>query len=79
MGNLEVWEILVTDEEPTLSRETEHQEVEKETKTILIPNSRVFEVDEEWGNTLWNAVKWQKETERKSGSPVTDRRKPGEP
>ena len=69
MGNPKLSKILVTDKEPTIQKETEHQEVEKETKTILIPNSTVPKVDEEWGNTLWDAVKQtQKETKRKIGT-----------
>ena len=59
--------------EPTIPKETEHQDVENETKTILIPNSIVLEVDEEWGNALWDAVKrTQKETERKSRPPIEE-------
>ena len=47
--------------------------MEKETKTILIPNSTILEVDEEWGNALWDAVKrTQKETKRKPGPPIEE-------
>ena len=66
-------ETLTQNEEPDLQEEIEQQEIEKETKTILIPSSTVPEVDEEWGNALWDAVKQtQKETERKSRPPIEE-------
>ena len=39
--NPKVLEILITEEEPAMPKETKHQKGKKETKPILIPNSTI--------------------------------------
>ena len=71
--NPNVSEFLVSDDGPTILKETKPQEKENETRTIIIPGSTVSEVNEEWGNSLWEAVKrTQKETLQKPGPPIEE-------
>ena len=42
---------------------------EKQNETQMIPNSNVPEVDEEWGNKLWDAVNQAKNETMESVKP----------
>ena len=53
--------------EPSLNTYTHNNEPQGPR---LIPNSSIHEVDEEWGNKLWDAVKFAQEETTKSNKPL---------